>query len=418
MKIQEKMRKDWDRRAEIDPYYWVAATQEADQQSYDRSAEKDTTDFISGLATIMEQVISAETPLPGAILDLGCGIGRMTALLSPYFNEVVGVDVSKTMIDKARTLHSANPARFEVNSGSDLSAFDEGSFDVVCSYSVLAHLPPDVVTSYFCEVGRILCSEGVFRYQFWVGPSHHPDESNSLSIHVYDEAQLSRLHEDAGLIECAREEIDYLDPILNLKPVWITARRVATPQQARPLDRETTATLSPEERQLEYELMLYLAMKHYDRGERIEAEGILERATHFAPQLPEAYLHWATSRIEQDDLNGALLLLEVLTQKCPEHPQGWFFLTQAALGEGHIIKAEGYFKRLEELDLDDEDRSLCLALKEEIEREKLSLTSSPTALNLEGDTPSPPHRSRSKQSSKKSGSKKSGSKKKKRGKRS
>ena len=418
MKIQEKMRKDWDRRAEIDPYYWVAATQEADQQSYERSAEKDTEDFISGLANVIEQEISEETPLPGAILDLGCGIGRMTALLSPYFNEVVGVDVSKAMIDKARELHSANSARFEVNSGSDLNAFDEGSFDVVCSYSVLAHLPPDVVASYFCEVGRILRPAGVFRYQFWVGPSHHPDESNSLSIHVYDEAQLSQLHEDAGLAEYVREEIDYLDPILNLKPVWITARRVSTPQQARPLDREATATLSTEERQLEYELMLYLAMKHYDRGERIEAEGILERATHFAPHLPEAYLHWATSRIEQDDLNGALLLLEVLTQKCPEHPQGWFFLTQAALGEGHILKAERYFKRLDDLDLDDEDRGLCLALKEEIEREKSSLTSTSLTPETDPNMPSPAHRSRPTQSPKKSGSKKSGSKKKKRGKRS
>ena len=42
MKIQEKMKQDWDRRAAVDPYYWVAATQEADYQSYVDSAQKDT----------------------------------------------------------------------------------------------------------------------------------------------------------------------------------------------------------------------------------------------------------------------------------------------------------------------------------------------------------------------------------------
>ena len=42
MKLQDKMRQDWDRRASVDPYYWVAATQEADLQSYQDSAGKDT----------------------------------------------------------------------------------------------------------------------------------------------------------------------------------------------------------------------------------------------------------------------------------------------------------------------------------------------------------------------------------------
>ena len=42
MKIQEKMRRDWDRRADADPYYWVAATQEADLESYHASAERDS----------------------------------------------------------------------------------------------------------------------------------------------------------------------------------------------------------------------------------------------------------------------------------------------------------------------------------------------------------------------------------------
>ena len=54
MKIQEKMKRDWDRRAEADPYYWVAATQEADLESYHASAEKDC----SQLSKLRREVMS------------------------------------------------------------------------------------------------------------------------------------------------------------------------------------------------------------------------------------------------------------------------------------------------------------------------------------------------------------------------
>ena len=33
MDIRDKMKKDWDRRAKVDPLYWVAATPEADEKS-------------------------------------------------------------------------------------------------------------------------------------------------------------------------------------------------------------------------------------------------------------------------------------------------------------------------------------------------------------------------------------------------
>jgi len=35
----------------------------------------------------------------GTALDFGCGIGRLTQPLASHFDSVVGVDISKTMID-------------------------------------------------------------------------------------------------------------------------------------------------------------------------------------------------------------------------------------------------------------------------------------------------------------------------------
>ena len=71
MDIREKMKRDWDRRAKVDPLYWVAATEEADEASYIESAKKDSQAFIEGLKGRVAQSVR--------VLDVGCGIGRMTA---------------------------------------------------------------------------------------------------------------------------------------------------------------------------------------------------------------------------------------------------------------------------------------------------------------------------------------------------
>lgn len=367
MKIQEKMKRDWDRRAEADPYYWVAATQEADLESYHASAEKDCAHFMEGLQSALGETVG------GALLDLGCGIGRMTAPLASHFERTVGVDVSPIMIQQAQELHSeVENLEFIVNSGADLSALKDESFRVVCSYSVLPHLPPNVVQAYFSELGRILEVGGVIRYQFWVGPKHHPEDHDTLGIHVYEESEVALLHKLAGLEELSREDIDYFDPILKLHPVWINARKVSSPSQTitdleQKLGREVAAELSDEERRLEYDLMLHLALRYEAQDRRSEAEGILERASQVDRKRPEAYLHWAELRIGQDDVKGALMLLEELTTQCPELSQGWLLRAQVALGEERYLEANDLLKPVAQLGLavDSPEMDMYRALKRE-----------------------------------------------------
>jgi predicted TPR repeat methyltransferase len=40
------------------------------------------------------------------ILDVGCGTGELTKRLTPYSTEVIGIDVSKNMINEARKRNS------------------------------------------------------------------------------------------------------------------------------------------------------------------------------------------------------------------------------------------------------------------------------------------------------------------------
>ncbi len=347
MDIREKMRRDWDRRARVDPRYWVAATQEADEASYVDSAERDTAALLAGLGD--------RVPPTGRVLDLGCGIGRMAAPLAAHFARVVGVDVSPAMIEQAQALHGALAnLRFEANSGADLGAFADDSFELVFSYSVLPHLPPEVVEAYFREVNRVLVDDGWLRYQFWIGPERRMADNDTLNIRVYDPERFQALNREAGFTVVDIEEIDYFDPVLELKPVWVTARRTGTPTDGAAADFSgRPATVSEEERSLEYGLLLYLAVKHGERGERAEAERVLEEATACDPTRPEAWITWAMHRLEQDDMRGARLMLESLTEKVPTLGSGWLYRAQVAAADEDFADARAALAQAEALDIDD-----------------------------------------------------------------
>jgi SAM-dependent methyltransferase len=92
-------------------------------------------------------------PPPGrATLDLGCGEGRVGAVLERRGHHVVGVDASPRMVELARERHEALVA--------DATAlpFDDASFDIVIAYMSLMNL--DDLETAVREVGRVLAPGG------------------------------------------------------------------------------------------------------------------------------------------------------------------------------------------------------------------------------------------------------------------
>ncbi len=70
-------------------------------------------------------------------LDVGCGTGELTFKIKAHFNEaeVHGVDLSKTMIEKARNKNAAGLVSFETGDVEDLP-YEDDTFDVItCSHS-------------------------------------------------------------------------------------------------------------------------------------------------------------------------------------------------------------------------------------------------------------------------------------------
>lgn len=152
----EEVRRDWTRLGSAEPL-WAVCVDPAK-----RGGKWDDEEFLasgaqevgSALARLAELGIR---PATGRALDFGCGAGRLSNALAAHFDEVVGVDISAPMLEEARRLdRSGGRISFRLNEGPDLSAFDDGSFDLVYTDLVLQHLPPDLAEGYVREFARVV----------------------------------------------------------------------------------------------------------------------------------------------------------------------------------------------------------------------------------------------------------------------
>jgi len=77
----------------------------------------------------------------GRALDFGCGVGRLLVPLCERFAEVVGVDISTSMLDIARKNLGERPGLSLVR-GIENTPDPERGFDFVHSYIVMQHIRP------------------------------------------------------------------------------------------------------------------------------------------------------------------------------------------------------------------------------------------------------------------------------------
>jgi ubiquinone/menaquinone biosynthesis C-methylase UbiE len=101
-----------------------------------------------------------------AVLDVGCGIGRIAERLAPLVGEVWGIDISPGMIAAARRRCAGLPnIRFAVSNGTDLSMCGDGSVDVVLAVDTFPYVVEAGDASaalHFREARRVLRDGGDF----------------------------------------------------------------------------------------------------------------------------------------------------------------------------------------------------------------------------------------------------------------
>lgn len=163
--LTRKMRKDWDRRARRDAMHFVNTAQaEWDEGEFFATGEENVRDHV---LNDMPSICQGRDPSRMRILEIGCGVGRMTRSLAATFGEVHAVDVSDEMVVRAKHFLRNTPnAHVYRNSGKDLNVLGDLDFDFAYSFIVFQHIPSRaVIDSYVGAVSRCLRKGSMFKFQ-------------------------------------------------------------------------------------------------------------------------------------------------------------------------------------------------------------------------------------------------------------
>lgn len=108
----------------------------------------------SGLAAY--DAIAEHVPLGelGAVLDFGCGCGRVTRWFHDFDGEVAGSDLSADAIEWCRD--NLEFGSFVTNTLEPPLVFDDESFDLVYALSVFTHLTDELQLAWRDELRRVL----------------------------------------------------------------------------------------------------------------------------------------------------------------------------------------------------------------------------------------------------------------------
>jgi spore maturation protein CgeB len=174
-KLADQMRTDWDRRVGHDYRFWMGEGHLDDAQMW-KSGASDFAAIAAGIGVGSSAVA----------LELGCGVGRMLKAAAEKYSRVIGVDISRLAIDKARELVGTT-AKIDLVTGSgvDLSPVESDSIDFVWSFAALACMPVPVIAAYLLEMRRVLKSNGVARVQIYLGQEMVVHEHDTLHLRSF-----------------------------------------------------------------------------------------------------------------------------------------------------------------------------------------------------------------------------------------
>ncbi len=170
------MRDFWDARAAEDAFYFVdnrLAYGAPDTETFWRGGEQ----LVDEILELLELELGSSDEL----VEIGCGIGRLTRPLAARCRSVRALDVSPRMLELARA-HNPGLANVEwvLGDGTTLAPIADRSADACFSHVVFQHLPdPAITLGYVREMGRVLRPGGWAGFQVSNAPEIHRRPSPS-----------------------------------------------------------------------------------------------------------------------------------------------------------------------------------------------------------------------------------------------
>jgi SAM-dependent methyltransferase len=164
----------WDERAREDAFYFVDNRLDYGVPDVDR--------FWAGgdeALGVLLDLAGAEIQPGDVVVDIGCGLGRLTRAAAGQGARVRALDVSSEMLARAR---NANSHLADVDwihgDGRTLRPIEDGSVDAIISIVVFQHIPdPAITLGYVREMGRVLRPGAWAAFQLSTDPRiHRPNQ--------------------------------------------------------------------------------------------------------------------------------------------------------------------------------------------------------------------------------------------------
>jgi len=164
------------------------------------------------------------------VLEVGCGTGLVLSRIASFARSARGIDLSPGMLEKAR----GRGLDVVEGSATDLP-FSDASFDVACSFKVLAHVPE--VGTALREMTRVVRPGGIVIAEFYnpyslraaikrFGPAR-PIADGADESHVY-----TRYDSPFSIRDIAPSDTELVDS-RGVRIVTPTAHLMRTPMAAR-----------------------------------------------------------------------------------------------------------------------------------------------------------------------------------------
>jgi SAM-dependent methyltransferase len=183
------------------------------------------------LHAFADQLVSEHRP-DAAVCDMGCGPGHVGAFLAARGLTVTGIDLSPSMIERARALHPE--MTFEVGSMTALDVPD-ASFQGIAAFYSIIHLSTDAeVRAALSEFHRILSVDGLLLVAVHLGEGgdeiEHADAMLGVSVDIdfrlFDVEQLAAAVTAAGFaIEARLVRSPYEGVEVQTTRAYLLARR-------------------------------------------------------------------------------------------------------------------------------------------------------------------------------------------------
>lgn len=190
--MNHAMKEQWDRISRENAFFGVLSL-----NGYERVEDVNVEQFWETGRESVEsfmKLLSFDNSKSCQMLEIGCGLGRMTHHFSNFFGSVYAVDVSQEMLNKAQSYWGhLNNIEWVLGNGESLKPIANESVDFVFSFLVLQHIPdPKAVINYIRETERVLKKNGIALLQFRVMPPHSGLTRIKYNIFAYCPAPITK----------------------------------------------------------------------------------------------------------------------------------------------------------------------------------------------------------------------------------